>query len=79
MSERLNKRQLDILRALNELGGHANTNAIADQAGLNTNGVAQSLNTLRQYVRYLGRQGGKSSWELIKMPDEPVEAPKLEL
>ena len=60
----LKKRQRMILSALRDLGGVATTKQIAEKAKLNTNGVAQSLGALYQYVQCLGGRGGETKWEL---------------
>ena len=63
----LKKRQKEILRALYELGGEATTKAIAETAGMNVNGVSQSLGALSEtYVRYLDGEGGVTTWRLVR-------------
>lgn len=59
------KRQLLILQALSDLGGEATIKQIAEKAGLNTNGVSQSLGVLDHYIICLGGKGGETRWMLI--------------
>ncbi len=52
---KLKPRQRKILQALAALGGEATQREIAKEAGLNTNGVSQSLGSaLADWVDYLG-------------------------
>jgi hypothetical protein len=60
----LKKRQKNILIALAELGGEATTRQIAKKAGLNVNGVSQSLGALHQCVDCLGGRGGETRWRV---------------
>ena len=64
----LKKRQRKILQALKDLGGEANTKQIAEKAGLNTNGVSQSLGAMYLYVDCLGGRGGETRW-MVKQID----------
>jgi len=62
----LKKRQRDIIRALQELGGIATTKAIAEKTNLHTNGVAHSLGALSEkYVRYIDGKAGAARWQLL--------------
>ncbi len=71
----LKKRQKDILAALKELGGTATTRAIAEKAGLNVNGVAQTLGALwnRNFVEYTGGKFDEARWKLESLSDTEVE------
>lgn len=64
----LKPRQRQILTALHDLGGQANTKQIAEKAGLNTNGVSQSLGALNgTYVQLVGRDGRQDIWKLVRV------------
>ena len=60
----LKKRQKIILAALKELGGETTTRQIAEKAGLNVNGVSQSLGAMYQYIECLGGRGGETMWKI---------------
>lgn len=62
----LKRRQRNILTALTDLGGEATTRQIAERAGLNVNGVSQSLGALYQNVECLGGRGGETRWRLTE-------------
>ena len=59
----LKKRQKEILKALEELGGEATTWQIAEKVNLNVNGVSQTLGALAQTI-CLGGRGRKTKWKL---------------
>ncbi len=63
-----NKRQRIIYQALLDLGGRATLWAIAEQAGLNTNGVSQTLGRMEDvYACGPIREGGLQEW-MAKTP-----------
>ena len=62
----LKKRQKDILRALELLGGRATTRKVAKKVNLPVNGVAQSLGSMDRNVRCLGGKAGETKWEVIQ-------------
>ena len=47
---RMSKRKKDIISAITRLGGRATTEQIANELGLNINGVAQTLACLDDYI-----------------------------
>lgn len=63
----MKKRQKIILQTLKSLGGEATTREIATKAGLNVNGVAQSLGVLG-VVECLGGRAGDTKWKLVEEP-----------
>jgi hypothetical protein len=58
----LKKRQKEILKALEELGGEATTRQIAAKTNLNVNGVSQSLGAMKEHVSCLGGKAGETRW-----------------
>ena len=62
----LKPRQRKILSSLDELGGQATTRQIAEKAGLDTNGVSQSLGALSGggHVTIVGGKRGDTVWKL---------------
>jgi len=63
-----NKRQRIIYQALLDLGGRATLWAIAEQAGLNTNGVSQTLGVMEDVYPCLPFwDGGLQEW-MAKTP-----------
>lgn len=64
MKVRINHRKLKIFEALLILGGEATTREIASAAGMNVNGVSQTLGVLAN-VRCLGGRGGDCRWKII--------------
>lgn len=63
---RLSQRHRLIITALRELGGEATIRAIARKAGLNTNGVSQSLSCdgLYDHVVLVSGSRGSAVWKL---------------
>ena len=64
MKARVNHRKRKIFEVLVSLGGEATTQEIASAAGMNVNGVSQTLGVLAN-GRCLGSKGGECRWKII--------------
>ena len=59
-----NKRQREILQALKDLGGQASVHDIAAKAGMNVNGVSQTLGVMAG-VRLVSYKAGESVYRVL--------------
>lgn len=65
ISEKHKKRATEIME---ELGGTATTEAIAQKADRSTNGVAQTLGSMDNVEEIEGGRGGLRKWRLVAQP-----------
>lgn len=76
----LKKRQRKILETLIALGGRATTREIAAKAGLDVNGVSQSLGAMKEHVHSRGGKAGDRLWEMsVPVSDPATRAGQLRL
>ena len=60
----LNKRHQAVLNALHTMGGEGTTKEIAKRAGIDTNGVSQSLSAMNEVVVPILGKGSNTLWRI---------------